>query len=239
MTSGASGITIMFSPKSYHSIEEAERHPERVRALTLHHSRFDDIEGRLSQFRNLEDLTFGWCDFERFPDDVSTLRRLKKFTCLNTPLPFLPDWLFEFPYLKCLTIRGTDIQAIPRAICNARQLENIDFTNNDLRSVPNEIGTLRNLRHLCLGCNPLEDLPPTMACLSQLRSLHLVGTRFLEAEANTVRGWFHPGVVSVWPVPANWRELDNQPQIVSAAELRNIRSRRAKAENETEYSSKT
>ncbi len=193
----------MFRPKSYDSIEEAQRRPERVRVLVLHHARFKDVDGRLAQFRNLEELTFGWCDFERLPDDMASLKRLKRFICLNTPLRFLPDWLFDFLLLENLVIRGADIQEIPPAICKARRLQYVDFTNNDLRSVPHELGALRDLRHLGLGENSLEDLPPTITCLSQLRCLQLMSAPFSQPEAEKILGWFRPGVVSIWPAPKN------------------------------------
>lgn len=191
---------MLLKPKWYHSLEEAELRPEKVRSLRLLHSELGTMTGRLRRLVRLEELSFGWCSGVELPEDIRFLAGLRTLKVLNTPIQTIPGWLSDCPRLHRLMVRGTAIAEVPASLGLLTSLEYLELGCNDLRSVPAELGNLRNLRVLSLPDNLLTCLPEDFRNLTRLHLLMLVGNRFSHDEAERIRAWYGRKVVSVHPV---------------------------------------
>ncbi len=184
------------APRYYSSIEEAEaeRNPAKVRDLSIKEAELETLRGRLRPFSRLESLQFGWCSNRAFPpelrNEILELKRLKKFTVLNTPIREFPLWLAPSPKLEKLILRGTEIREIPDEIQLFSRLTKLDLAGNDIREVPVEIARLRKLEELGLHSTAVWEIPLSVLQMPQLRALQLTGTTLTAATIAHIKTHF-------------------------------------------------
>jgi len=134
-------------------------------------------EKALKKLKNIENLTtlqlYNLDNDNSLFEVLSSLTKLKKFSCIYCELKQIPDSLFNIKSLETLELYDSGITEIPK---NIEKLENLSFLNlelNNIKNVPDEIGNLENLTKLILTNNKLEKFPSTLGNLKNLEVLYL------------------------------------------------------------------
>ena len=133
--------------KSY-NLEDAERAPERVTELHLHH-----------------------CGLAQIPPVVFAMPRLQRLYISSNPLKKLPVEIRKLRQLRVLSLKDNQLLELPADIMALSQLEKLDISGNELRHLPESIGALQSLSVLLLNKNTLWELPKSIGHLPHLEQL--------------------------------------------------------------------
>lgn len=177
----------LFQKTKFSSLAEACKNPKNCKKLSLQlYDQNLKNQGEIfSRFINLEILEmqaspslYDLDDFE-FPNEIATLKKLKKISFLNFPLKTFPYWIFEIESLQYLLIRGNDIDTIPDAISRLEQLKTLRIENCPLNKIPKTLKQMKNLKILGLTDTRLIDLSWNLFP-SNLKEINLSGTGIYE-----------------------------------------------------------
>ncbi len=135
----------------YFSLEEALKHPEKVRGLQIRDK-----------------------GLEKIPEDIAKLINLEYLRIHHNRIESIPNFIFKMKTLRVLEIGGNKLGVIPEEIGEMKQLEHLGLKANGLTSLPESIGDLINLKSLDLNFNYFESLPESIKNLTKLEELLLL-----------------------------------------------------------------
>ncbi|KOS07610.1 hypothetical protein AM493_17360 [Flavobacterium akiainvivens] len=157
----------------YDDMERALAVPHRVKKLQLLFP--DNLNAYADDFLKFENLTVldihaGLNHVPYIPEQIASLKKLKKLSVLNLPFTKLPEWVFGMSNLEYLMLRGHEVTVLPSSVGNLQRLKILRIENCEITALPPEIKTLKNLKHLSLVHTwvrdlTLDDLPPNLTVL--------------------------------------------------------------------------
>jgi len=193
------------SIKTYHSIEEGLREPNKVeylevinltdqdslvlltsfpnlKGLSLIDYHFGTAPEALSQLTQLRELRFINDDFYTIPASYQNLVNLKKVefiydTHLNLQSTF--QFVAALPALEELRIEGLSEPVFPDQIQFPVQLKVLSLRNNHLNALPEGIASIKSLEILDVGNNELMELPTFIKMMPNLSTIYLDQQPFL------------------------------------------------------------
>lgn len=112
-------------------------------------------------------------NFTEFPEEVLNMPQLEELLIDHNPVSKLPDNLESLKNLKRLSINATQIKEFPPDLSALESLETIGLDHNEFKKVPEPILTIPNLKRLGLNNNKLTDLNFIDERLSKLESIYL------------------------------------------------------------------
>lgn len=112
-------------------------------------------------------------NFTEFPAEVLNMPQLEELLIGHNPVSKLPDNLESLKNLKRLSINATQIKEFPSDLSALESLETIGLDHNEFKKVPEPILTIPNLRRLGLNNNKLTDLKFIDERLEGLESIYL------------------------------------------------------------------
>lgn len=177
----------LFKKTKFLSLSDAIQNPKNCKKLSLIFiDRNLKDEGVIfSKFINLKVLEiqadpkiYDLNDFE-LPEEISSLKKLKKISLLNLPFKVFPEWITHIKSLKYLMIRGNEIDSIPDSICQLDNLKTLRVENCKLNKLPATLNQMQNLRILGLSDTELTDLNPNLFP-NNLKEINLSGRQKYE-----------------------------------------------------------
>jgi Leucine-rich repeat (LRR) protein len=112
-------------------------------------------------------------NFSEFPAEVLNMPQLEELLIGHNPVSKLPDNLESLKNLKRLSINATQIKEFPSDLSVLESLETIGLDHNEFKKVPAPILTIPNLKRLGLNNNKLTDLKFIDERLEGLESIYL------------------------------------------------------------------
>ncbi len=112
-------------------------------------------------------------NFTEFPAEVLNMPQLEELLIGHNPVSKLPDNLESLKNLKRLSINATQIKEFPSDLSALESLETIGLDHNEFKKVPEPILTIPNLKRLGLNNNQLTDLKFIDERLQGLESIYL------------------------------------------------------------------
>lgn len=112
-------------------------------------------------------------NFTEFPAEVLNMPQLEELLIGHNPVSKLPDNLESLKNLKRLSINATQIKEFPSDLSALESLETIGLDHNEFKKVPEPILTIPNLKRLGLNNNKLTDLKFIDERLQGLESIYL------------------------------------------------------------------
>lgn len=112
-------------------------------------------------------------NFTEFPAEVLNMPQLEELLIGHNPVSRLPDNLESLKNLKRLSINATQIKEFPSDLSALESLETIGLDHNEFKKVPEPILTIPNLKRLGLNNNKLTDLKFINEHLEGLESIYL------------------------------------------------------------------
>lgn len=112
-------------------------------------------------------------NFTEIPAEVLNMPQLEVLLIGHNPVSKLPDNLGSLKNLKRLSINATLIKEFPSDLSALENLESIGLDHNEFKIVPESILTLPNLKRLGLNNNKLTDLKFIDERLEGLESIYL------------------------------------------------------------------
>lgn len=112
-------------------------------------------------------------NFTEFPAEVLNMPQLEELLIGHNPVSKLPDNLESLKNLKRLSINATQIKEFPSDLSALERLETIGLDHNEFKKVPEPILTIPNLKRLGLNNNKLIDLKFIDERLEGLESIYL------------------------------------------------------------------
>lgn len=112
-------------------------------------------------------------NFIEFPAEVLNMPQLEELLIGHNPVSKLPDNLESLKNLKRLSINATQIKEFPSDLSALESLETIGLDHNEFKKVPEPILTIPNLKRLGLNNNKLTDLKFIDERLEGLESIYL------------------------------------------------------------------
>ncbi|AZA52029.1 leucine-rich repeat domain-containing protein [Chryseobacterium sp. G0201] len=173
-----------FKKTKFLALSDAIQNPKDCKKLSLIFIEYNlkDKGAIFSHFINLRTLEiqadpsiYNLDDFE-LPEEIASLKKLKKISLLNLPFKTFPEWLTQIKSLKYLMVRGNDIDSIPDSICQLENLKTLRIENCKLNKLPSTLNQMQNLRSLGLCSTELTDLNPDLFP-KNLKEISLSGSR--------------------------------------------------------------
>lgn len=177
----------LFKKTKFSSLSDAIQNPKNCKKLSLRFIEYNlkDKGAIFSQFINLRTLEiqadssiYNLDDFE-LPEEIASLKKLKKIWLLNLPFRTFPEWLTQIKSLKYLMVRGNDIDSIPDTIVQLNNLKTLRIENCELKKLPKTLNQMSSLRFLGLCSTKLTDLNPDLFP-NNLKQISLSGSRKFE-----------------------------------------------------------
>lgn len=112
-------------------------------------------------------------NFSEFPEEILNMPQLEILLIGHNPVSKLPENLESLKNLKRLSINATLIRDFPRDLSALQNLESIGINHNELKKVPEPILTIPNLKRLGLNNNKLTDVKFVDERLEGLESIYL------------------------------------------------------------------
>lgn len=112
-------------------------------------------------------------NFTEFPAEVLNMPQLEELLIGHNPVSKLPDNLESLKNLKRLSINATQVKEFPSDLSALESLETIGLDHNEFKKVPEPILTIPNHKRLGLNNNKLTDLKFIDERLEGLESIYL------------------------------------------------------------------
>ncbi|WP_299464824.1 leucine-rich repeat domain-containing protein [uncultured Microscilla sp.] len=103
------------APKTYTSLEEAMKHPEKVESLTLAWERLRTFPKEILQMKNLQRLNLKNNQLHSLPAEIATLQKLERIDLSNNKFKTLPIGVDKLPKLERLQLMRNPIPKELRA----------------------------------------------------------------------------------------------------------------------------
>ena len=132
--------------RTYRSLEQALRHPEKVYKLSLIKQKYSEVPPEIFQFKNLHVLDLSRNRIKQVPAEIADLKHLVKVSFSKNRMVDFPAALCNLPALKDLNLNQNFIEAIPPEIKLLRNLERLDMWSNELSEFPAELRYLYKLK---------------------------------------------------------------------------------------------
>jgi len=161
------------SQKTYYSLNEALKEPEKVIILDLSNSNLTNFPSEIKYFINLTELNLSCNSIRQIDFNLGILKSLEKLDISFNSLEILPESFACLSNLKVFTAYYNRFKELPDSIGKLRNLRILELSSNGLIRLPNSIGELENLYYLDLNNNQLENLPQSFGNLINLRILGL------------------------------------------------------------------
>ncbi|WP_269235346.1 leucine-rich repeat domain-containing protein [Flavobacterium flavigenum] len=180
---------ILFKKSKFSSLIEACKNPENCLELKLlSYDQNLKYQGEIfSKFVNLKVLEiqadtsiYYLNDFE-LPNEIASLKKLKKISVLNCPIQVFPEWITNIKSLEFLMLRGTDLASIPDSIFQLTKLKTLRIENCPLYKLPSTLYQLQNLKILGLTDTKLTNLDWNLFP-SNLKEINFSGTGIYNIE---------------------------------------------------------
>ncbi|EAY25202.1 leucine-rich repeat domain-containing protein [Microscilla marina] len=127
----------------------------------------------IERLPNLTHLYFTYWYSPQIPQRLTQFRQLEELSMNFHQLTAIPAHISKFTKLRVLILSHGQINQIAPSITQLGRLEKLDLMDNKLTEVPGFIGQMTSLESLILRDNQLTTLPPEIGQLTQLRVLNL------------------------------------------------------------------
>lgn len=125
-------------------------------------------------------------NFTEIPTEVLNMPQLEELLIGHNPVSKLPNNLESLKKLKRLSINATQIKEFPSDLSALESLETIGLDHNDFKKVPEPILTIPNLKRLQLNNNKLTDLKFIDERLGGLESIYLYSNELKQIDCEIV-----------------------------------------------------
>ena len=163
---------------AHHRIQRAKA--GRGTRLDLDKLGLDEIPEDVRTLRGLKRLSLTGNELRTLPDWLVELDGLERLVLDDNCLTALPDWLGRHTALRRLSFADNRLTGLPDTLAGLSGLTLLGIGGNDLPAVPEWIGELSGLRHLYLTRCGLREIPAWLPRLSRLDSLHLIDNEITE-----------------------------------------------------------
>lgn len=163
--------------KTFTSLEEAFKRPERVYKLKLWEPQ-ESLLSEIGTLVNLQVLEISASEPVELPPEIGLLVNLQKLDVLLIGLTRLPTEIGNLQYLEELNVAGNDFGSVPPEIFLLTNLRRLNLAATSLTELPAEIGNLKNLIYLTLSDNELARIPEEFGDLQVLEELNVSGNDF-------------------------------------------------------------
>lgn len=161
---------------AYKSIAEANKEPEKVIKLVIHHQKFPAI-----------------------PEDIRKYTNLQYLDLSKNHIKIVPSWIGELKSLQTLILSQNKIDSLPEEIGNLVNLKYFIMNRTDLASLPPEIGNLKELLYLDLWDDNLDDFPIDLEKLTKLRVLDLRDVSINDDEQAVIKSYLPHAIIFFSP----------------------------------------
>lgn len=167
--------------KTYYSLAEALREPDRVCNLFLPNQGLIRLPPEIGTLSNLVDLELRNNQLTELPAEIGKLSNLSSLNLSHNRLSRLPPEIGRLHNLTGLYLEQNEIAALPPEIGTLQNLRDLRVSANyHLSDLPAEIGQLTNLRELLIDHNKIQHLPSTIGRLEKLEVLDAEGNNLTE-----------------------------------------------------------
>jgi GTPase SAR1 family protein len=128
----------------------------------------------LGSFNGLEVLSLRGFRLAKIPDEIRSLKSLKRLRLDALDLPEFPAWLSELP-LEYLGAIDNRLSKLPPTFSQLQNLKHIDLSwNTNLKEIPDEIFNMHSLETLRLNRCKIQRIPTKILDLKNLILLDVV-----------------------------------------------------------------
>jgi Leucine-rich repeat (LRR) protein len=172
-------------PKTYKSLEEALKVPEKVQSLDLGGQKLGVFPVDILKLPNLQKLVLYDNQIKEIPAEIRRLKHLKVIDLYNNQIESLPVEIAELDSLVRLDLGWNRFSEIPSVIFKLKTLKELYLYGNSIKIIPAEITQLTQLESLRLGAglkfffggNKIKSLPDSFGQLTHLKELYLPDNR--------------------------------------------------------------
>ncbi|MCP4134834.1 MAG: leucine-rich repeat domain-containing protein, partial [bacterium] len=134
----------------------------------------EEIFKEICKISSLTDLDLCNSEMKRITEDISGLKKLKKFemSC-TTALESIHENMSTLTELESLEINNADIPKLFKGIGKLTNLTSLELKRSKIVQIPEEIGSLVKLKRLELSSNNIKKLPESIGQLKKLTRLEL------------------------------------------------------------------
>jgi Leucine-rich repeat (LRR) protein len=154
--------------------------PDNVSELRLEGAKLGRYPEEISSLPRLKRLHLDSNEIAQLPLSVGQLQGLRTLSLRYNKLSSLPKELAHLEGLEVLDLKGNSLTSLPEELSNLKSLKVLDLTNNRLQELPKDIGQMSSLEELRLRGNRISQLPGSLAKLHKLRVLELTGNPISE-----------------------------------------------------------
>lgn len=134
--------------KTYYSLEEALKQPDKVYKLELRKEKLTEFPKEIFLFKNLNSLNISKNKIPSLPKEIGTLTNLQYLDISLNDIDTLPNEIGNLIHLKELIINRIDITYLPTTIGNLNQLEYLDAWGTFIEYFPDEMKKMSSLKKL-------------------------------------------------------------------------------------------
>lgn len=114
---------------------------------------------QLAKEKNMDSLNISYLGLTDLPDDIYTLKKLKKLFAQGNRLTTISPQIEKLKELRYLALEHNKLTTLPKEIGKLLKLNSLFLGHNSIKQLPNEFGELVNLKSLELDDNPIESPP--------------------------------------------------------------------------------
>lgn len=145
----------------------------QLEVLLIGHNPVSKLPDNLGSLKNLKRLSINATLIKEFPSDLSALENLESIGLDHNDFKIVPEPILTIPNLKRLKLNNNDLTALKFIDRRLEGIESIYLYSNQIKQIDCEVENLVNLKELLIFDNEIDSIPDCIGSLTNLEKLEI------------------------------------------------------------------
>lgn len=164
---------IILTGNNFHEFPDEVLNMPKLEALLIGHNPVSKLPENLESLKNLKRLSINATQIKEFPSDLSALENLEAIELDHNEITKVPEPILTLPNLKRLKLNNNDLRDLKFIDRRLERLESIYLYSNQIKQIDCEIESLVNLKELLIFDNEIDSIPDCIGSLTNLEKLEI------------------------------------------------------------------